>query len=71
MRYSDQGDQERLVDLRLEIQGETEKAVAVLNSRGRKVWLPKSQIGIDELTAPPTLTIPEWLVDERELDRPE
>lgn len=71
MRHSHQGDQDRLVDLQLTIERETEKAVAVLNSRSRLVWLPKSQIGIDELTVPPTLTIPEWLADERELKRPE
>ena len=30
----------------------------------------KSEITIDNLTCPPTITVPEWLVDQRELERP-
>ena len=70
MTRSTQGDQDKLVDIQAEILGETEKAVAIENARGHKVWLPKGEIAIDELTSPPTLTVPEWLVDQRELERP-
>lgn len=67
-RRSQQGDQERLVDLVLEIERETDRAIGVRNARGERVWLPKSEITIDNLTCPPTITVPEWLVDQRELE---
>lgn len=67
-RRSQQGDQERLVDLVLEIEHETDRAIGVRNARGERVWLPKSEITIDNLTCPPTITVPEWLVDQRELE---
>lgn len=69
-RRSPQGDQERLVDLVLEIERETDRAIGVRNARGDLAWLPKSEITIDNLTCPPTITVPEWLVDQRELERP-
>lgn len=70
-RRSQQGDQERLVDFRdLEIERETDRAIGVRNARGDRVWLPKSEITIDHMTVPATITVPEWLVDERELERP-
>lgn len=69
-RRSQQGDQDRLVDLVLEIERETDRAIGVRNARGDLVWLPKSEITIDNLTCPPTITVPEWLVDQRELERP-
>jgi hypothetical protein len=68
-RRSQQGDQERLVDFRnMEIERETDRAIGVRNARGERVWLPKSEITIDNLTCPPTITVPEWLVDQRELE---
>ena len=67
-RRSQQGDQERLVDLVLEIERETDRAIGVRNARGERCWLPKSEITIDNLTCPPTITVPEWLVDQRELE---
>ena len=67
MRHSRQGDQDRLRDYRLDIVRETEMAVGVINVRGALVWLPKSEIRISELTAPPTISVPEWLADQREL----
>lgn len=70
MTRSLQGDQERLVDLFLEIERETAKAIGVRNARGILIWLPKSEVTIDNLTTPPTITVPEWLVDQRELERP-
>ena len=69
-RRSQQGDQDRLVDLVLEIERETARAIGVRNARGDLAWLPKSEITIDNLTCPPTITVPEWLVDQRELERP-
>ena len=37
-----------LVDLMLEIEGETERTIRVRNLKDISVWLPKSQVEIDE-----------------------
>lgn len=59
---------------------ETDKAVQVTDGiedaegRTKKVWLPKSQIETEvaivdmEVKKAYTFTIPEWLVEEKELD---
>lgn len=69
-RRSQQGDQDLLVDLVMEIEHKTDRSIGVRNARGHLVWLPKSEITIDNRTSPPTVTVPEWLVDDRELERP-
>jgi hypothetical protein len=54
-----------LVDLTdVAIEHETEKAILVTNLKGRKVWLPKSQVEIDEERV---ITMPLWLAREVEL----
>jgi hypothetical protein len=53
----------KLTDIELEIKAETDRAVMVENLKGKVVWLPKSQIEIDN----GVITLPEWLAIEKEL----
>jgi hypothetical protein len=60
-----------LVDLSLAIEGETEKAVRVRNLKDQPVWLPKSQVEVEEEEARSgrfaIVTMPQWLAEEKEL----
>lgn len=59
-----------LIDLELTIIAMTPLAVAVKNDRAVTVWLPRSQIEIDGDPIPgqpTTITMPEWLAEDREL----
>lgn len=59
-----------LVDLTLHIHVETDKAIKVSDDgdKLKAVWLPKSQIEFDKVTAQIyTVTMPEWLAMEKGL----
>lgn len=59
-----------LIDLELTIIAMTPLAVAVKNDRAVTVWLPRSLIEVDgEIIKgqPATITLPEWLAEDREL----
>ena len=51
-----------LVDVSAELKRETDKAF-LINDGDKEVWLPKSQVERDRNT----FTMPEWLVQEKEL----
>lgn len=55
--------QERLVDLEVEVRGETDKALRVFDGT-KSVWLPKAHV---QDTGDGTITLPEWLALDKEL----
>jgi mannose-6-phosphate isomerase-like protein (cupin superfamily) len=52
-----------LVDIAGEVRGETDNAWRFFDGT-RTVWLPKSQV---EVSSDGTVTMPEWLAQEKEL----
>lgn len=58
-----------VIDLKGVIHHSTERAIlfSLTGDRDDAVWLPKSQIEIDESTKPVVVTLPEWLAIDQEL----
>ena len=56
--------QSNLIDIACEIKAETEKAVLISDGTV-EVWLPKSQVEIDEAAG--EVTMPEWLASAKGL----
>lgn len=55
----------RIITLKLTPLRESDKAVMVENLNGDKVWLPKSQVEVDEQDK--EIQMPEWLAIDKEL----
>lgn len=59
-----------LVDLEVQIHGETDHAVKISldGDRAKAVWVPRSQIEIERTSGKfATVTMPEWLAADRKL----
>lgn len=56
-----------LIDIEVSMKAETEKAIAVTEDGESVVWLPKSQIEIEEHADTITVTLPEWLAKDKGL----
>ena len=56
-----------LVDIACIVRSETDRAICVEHCVGKPVWLPKSQVEIEENPDGKTVTVsmPEWLATER------
>ena len=55
-----------LLDVVVQILGETEKAVKVRNEENEEVWIPKSQVEIERrLNGYAEITMPEWLASSK------
>lgn len=68
------GTRSELVDIEIKVEWTTgtstnDGGILVRNSRGTKVWLPKSQVQMEgKVGEVCTLTMPRWLAEDRELD---
>lgn len=49
---------DKIVDIKVHIKHETEKAILVDDLKGKPVWLPKSQV---EIHPDGEISLPEWL----------
>lgn len=57
-----------IIEVSCQKKHETEKAILVVNLKGKEVWLPKSQIEIDsDNKGIVELQMPEWLAVDKEL----
>lgn len=58
-----------VIDLEVHLHHETDRAVLVSDTgdKADAVWLPKSQVEIEEYGTCHMVTLPEWLAEERGL----
>lgn len=52
-----------IIELDLAVKRETDRAVMVENLKNKNVWLPKSQVEVDQ----DGIQLPEWLAVDKEL----